>query len=286
MTTYAIAPGSTLVLSVDGGDWQTVTFSDDDFDDPEAATTKEVAAVLDRADHVTAEPTDESHVTLATTSIGANATLEIDLQASTAAGALGLVRSAAEARGEGLVAPRLVSLAREPFALTSGAEMVVVRNGRRRKVSFSQGFTEGEASAADVVAALNAVTKGIARRTRDGRVMLVGTGLGPDAALEVQPPGPDGKADAAQALGFIGANAISHPHRSAPAALMLAPSVPTVAAVSLSAAPVELHLPGGVTELAPRQSLPLSAIEAADPHVQRLAEQGVLRLMPGDGGET
>ena len=49
MTTYAIEPGSTLVLSVDGGAWLTVVFEASAFKDAAAATAAEVAAVLDAA---------------------------------------------------------------------------------------------------------------------------------------------------------------------------------------------------------------------------------------------
>lgn len=279
--TYAIAPGSELRLSVDGGVWQTATFMADDFDDPDAATADEIAAVLNRVDHLAARA-DGDAVVLETTTVGTNASVEID-PSSTAAGALGLTQGQLVATGSGLQAPRLVSMTAEPFALEEGAELALVRNGRKRRVEFKSGFTAGAATAAEVARVLNGALKGVARITRDGRVMLLGSGVGPDASLEVQPAGEEAAADAATALGFVGAAGISHPHRSEPARMTLSGGAPSVVAVSLSAGPFELLFPTGAVQLAPRGSVPLSTLEAADPQVQRLVQQGVLRLAGGGG---
>jgi hypothetical protein len=281
VTAYSISPGSTLVFSADGGIWETITFKQGDFADPQAASAEEVAKVIDRADHLEASAAEDGGVVVATASTGANATLDFDLGRSTAAGALGLTPGSATARGSGLVAARLVSLAREPFPLPVGAEMAVRRNGTRRKVQFTQGFEPGAARATDVVTILNEKLRGVARTTRDRRVMLRGRGVGPDSAVEVLPAEEGAPADAAAILGFVGAAAISHPHRSDPAKTVLKTGGPRVRAVSLSASPIELQLPTGPSTIPPRAEIPLTPIEAADAQLRRLVARGAIRLAGG-----
>jgi hypothetical protein len=185
---YAIQPGSTLVFSADGGVWETITFRKHDFADPDNATPAEVADVVDRADHLVAEVGADGNVVVATAAEGANVTLEFDLSRSTAGGALGLTPTTATARGAGLAAPRLTSMAREPFVIPLGAEMTVRRNRTRRIVRFDGGFTPGAALASDVVTILNQKLRGLARVGRDRRVMLRGNSSGPDGCCAAVAP--------------------------------------------------------------------------------------------------
>jgi hypothetical protein len=279
MSVFPVAPGQTVAVSVDAGPLQTIEFRDKDIATPGEATPDEVASVLDRVDGLQASAQD-GKVQLVSATVGATATIEVDLSTSSAAAALGLVAGQGRATGEGLAAPRLVSLEREPFALSRGAEMVIVRNGRRRKVAFTSGFTEGRARARDVAAAINSKLRGVARPTRDGRVMLTGGTPGPDASLEVLSGG-DGKPDAAAVLGFVGTTAYSRPHRTEAARLVLRRPAAPVSAMSLSAAPIELHLAEGPARLEPHGTLPLSPLDAASPQLQRLVERGDVRLIGG-----
>jgi hypothetical protein len=277
VTEFAIEPGSTLVFSADGGEWETVTFQPDDFTDPAAPSPPEIAAVIARTADLEAAAEDDGTVLVTSASVGSNATIEWNLGRSTAAGSVGLTLRTARASGEGLQQARLVSPLSEPFGIAPGAELVLVRNGNRRRVRFTDGFTASAATAAEVVALLNDRLEGVSRTTRDGRVMLRGRGVGPDSAVEVRPSGGDSP-DAAHALGFVGADAISHPHRAEQAQSVLRSTTPSLAAVSLSATPIELDLPTGVTVLPPGGAVPLSPIEAADPQLHRLIALGAVRL--------
>lgn len=276
-----IEPGSKLVFSADGGIWESVTFRKGDFAKPHEATGEEVAAAIDRADHLEASVADDGTVLVDTVGRGANVTLEFDLARSTAAGALGLTPRTANARGSGLKAARIVSQIAEPFAIVPGAEMTVRRNGTRRKIEFTSGFTPGAALAHEVVTILNERIRGVARSTRDHRIMLRGREPGPDSAVEVVPADDSAPADAAAAFGFVGTFAIDQPHRTDPARVVLRSGGPRLAVVSLSAEPIELQLPSGPSTIAPRSRIPLSPLEAADPQLRRLVAEGAIRLAGG-----
>jgi hypothetical protein len=49
--------------------------------------------------------------------------------------------------------------------------------------------------------------------------------------------------------------------------------------MSLSAGPIELQFATGTSSLLPRESLPLSSVEAADPQLRRLVAAGAIRLV-------
>jgi hypothetical protein len=279
--TYSIEDGSTLVVSVDGGDWQTVTFAGADFADLAAARADEVAAVLERIDGVDAGLDDAGNVVMESELAAGNASLDVDLVESSAAAALGLARGSDHAVGRGIEAPRLVSQEIEPFDLPAGAQMAIVRNGQLRRIEFKKDFTEGAATAAEVVRLVNAKHRGLATRTPDGRVALMIRDVGPDLSIEVRGPDDPSKPDAAAALGFTGPAAASRPVATEAPRLVLGAQTATVAAVSLSSAPIELHSATGVTRLTSGEAIPLTPLEAADPQLQRLVGQGEVRLVAG-----
>ncbi len=281
MKTYRIADGDTLVISVNNGAWEIITFKAQDFQDSQAATAEELVKVLNRSDDLAAYVDEEGSLVLATAIRGGHATLEIDLEHSPAAAALGLIGEHTRARGAGLEAPRLVSRAVAPFTLPLGAEMVVNVDGRRRRIIFDKGITAGRATAAEVAAVINDKLKGVARVSRDNRVMLTSTSVGVDSRLEIERGRVDqGKVDAAAILGFVGPAAFSHPYKADPARLICSAQRVVLRLVNLTASPIELHFPTGVVLLPARGSLPLADDAAAHGQLQRLIAQGVVRLMP------
>jgi hypothetical protein len=285
MKAYQITDGDSLVFSVDGGEWETVVFKADDFRDIAAATAEELANVLNRSGTLAAYADETGCLALATTSKGGRASLEIDLARSTAAASLGLFTGQARAVGAGLQAARLVSLAAAPFPLPLGAEMMIIVNRRRRRITFDAGITEGRATAAEVAAVINAKLAGVARATRDDRVMLTSPSVEVDSRLEVQRGRMDqGKVDAAAILGFVGAAAISQPYKAEPARLICSGQRVGLHLVNLTAGPIELHFPTGTAVLPARGSLPLSPTEAAHGPLQRLIERGAVRLTSSTDG--
>ncbi len=279
MKTYQLTDGDTLSVSVDNGAWETITFRAQDFHDIQAGTAEEVANVLNRSESLAAYVDENGTLVLATASQGGHASLETDVARSTAATALGLASGHAHAKGEGLQAARLVSRTAAPFALPLSAEMVITVDGRRRRISFDRGITAGKATAEEVASLINTKLKGIARASRDDRVILTSTSVGANSRLEVEPGGQD-KIDAAALLGFVGTAAISQPNKAEPARLVCSGRRAGLHVVNLTASPIELHFPTGTVLLPARGSLPLSAGVAAHGQLQRLIEQGAVRLMP------
>jgi hypothetical protein len=163
--------------------------------------------------------------------------------------------------------------------------MTITVNGRRRRITFEKGITAGKATAAQVAETINAKLAGIARVTRDDRVMLTSPSVGVDSRLQVKPGRVDrGKVDAAAILGFVGAAAISQPYKAEPARLVCSGQRVGLSVVNLTADPIELHFPTGTTVLPARSSLPLSPTEAAHGPLQRLIERGVVRLTSSTDG--
>ena len=278
MNTYRLNDGDVLVISVNGTRWETITFEAKDFQDIHAATAEELVTVLNRSGSLAAYVDEQGALTLATAAAGGHTSLEIDLARSTAAPALGL--PGAQARGEGLRAARLESLAAEPFALPLGATMTVVVDGQRRKVSFSDGITENRATADEVAKVINAKRKKIADPSHDGRVILTSTTVGAGSRLAVEPGHRDqGETDAAAILGFIGMAAFDQPHRLEPARITCVRQPTGLQVVNLTASPVELHFSASTAVLPAHASRPLAPNDAANPQLQRLIEQGVVRLM-------
>jgi len=279
MTTYRLANGDTLVFSADDGVWETIAFRAADFGDITQASADEVVAALNRSPRLASFVDETGAVTLATATKGGHARLEIDVPASSAAGALGLEPRRAAAHGVGLVAARLVSGHHEPFPLPAGAAMSIVVDGRRRKVTFDRGITAGRATAAEVSDTINGGTP-IARSTTDGRVVVTSPTVGLGSSLAVEPGDGAGRPDAAAILGFVGPTAASRPYTVEPARITCAGAARGMAVVNLTAGPIELHLSSGVVVVPARQQLPLASGEVASPTLQRLVALGQVGLVP------
>jgi hypothetical protein len=274
-TPYRIADGSTLVVQAGDAPWQTVTFHDADFADPQAATAAEIAAALSTLDGI--EATDDAGTLVLTSAeTGEYAAVTVDAAASTAAGALGLTGQPA-ARGSGPGAARLVGSATEPFQLPEHAALqIAVDGGKPRKVILD---LDGAVDAEAVAKAVNGkLRRRLATHTATGAVRLTSPTSGVGSALAVLPPEDDAP-DAAVLLGFTGPHAATDPYPAAPARLSCPPYADTVDLVNLTAAAVELQLATGRLVLSARGALPVSAETAAEPLLRRLAEQGVLRIV-------
>lgn len=279
MKTYRLTDGDTLVFSVDGGAWETATFGAGDVGDLEAATAEELAAVLNRSGTLAARADEDGTLVLATASQGGDVSLDIDVARSTAAPALGLSAGQPTAYGTGLQAARLVSLAAAPYPLPQNAELYLIVDGRRRRVGFDRDVTAGAATADEVVAAINRARR-IGRVTRDDRVMLVSPTIGPESSLEVQPGRTEeGHPDAAAIIGFVGSNAVSRPYTAEPAVMACGGQPSGLVVVNLTAAPVELYLSSGPTTLPARGTVPIAPGDAGHDALQRLIDQGAVRLM-------
>lgn len=278
MIAYQINDGDILVVSVDGGAWETITFGAGDVQDPTAATPNELVNVINRSGTLASYLDARGYLMLATSTRGGLASLDIDLTHSTAAVPLGLA-GRPHAQGSGLLPARLVSLVTERYSLSLGAEMTLVVDRLRRRITFDKGITAKKATAAEVVKVINARVKGTARVTRDGRLMLTSPTVGVDSSLAVEPGRVgQGKVDAASILGFVGAAAFSQPYEARPAEMACSGRRAGLRAVNLTASPLQFHFPTGTTVLPPRASLPLSPSEVAHAPLQRLIAQGVVRL--------
>jgi hypothetical protein len=218
MNTYRLNDGDTLALSVDGGDWETISFNAAEFGDIREATAEEIAKIIDRSTSVTATVNEGGALELATRTPGSQAHLEIDLAASSAAAALGLSTAQIEARGTGLSAARLVSRNTAPFALPLGAAMKLEVGGASHEIKFAGGITADKASAAEVADVVNADHPSIAHATRDARVVLTSPTIGFGSSLRVFPG--EEATDAAAILGFVGTAAVSRPHEASPARIV------------------------------------------------------------------
>lgn len=292
MRTYPLKDGDTLVFSVNGGEWETVTFESGSFANIGEATAEELSQVLGRSGSLAARADERQRLVIETATAGGHTSLEIDTERSTAAPKLGLGAELAGAQGSGLRAAQLVSLAAEPFPLAEGSELTLVIDDQRRKVGFDEGFAPGKASAADVVKIINAKKKKVAVVTKDGRVSITSPTVGAGSSVAVEPAPPE-RVDAAAALGFVGASAFDQPHQVAPARLVCAGRrAGGLQVVNLTAGPIEIHLAAGPTLLPARGGAPLSPGDAANSQLQKLVEQGVVRLAPaepageGDAGSS
>ena len=282
MNTYRLNDGDTLVLSVDGGAWETITFEAGEFADIREATAEEIAKIVDRSPLVTAAVNDGGALELATRTPGGQAHLELDLAASSAAAALGLTTAQAEVRGAGLSAARLVSRNTAPFALPIGAEMKLELDGVSHDIKFTGGITADRASAAEVADVINANHPSVAHATRDERVALTSATIGFGSSLRIHPG--DGPVDAAAILGFVGTAAVSRPHEAAPARIVCSGRRTAIMVVNLTGGPIELHLSSGPMLLPARETLPVPSGEMASDSLQRLVAQGQVRLVPGEHG--
>ncbi|MEV0644191.1 hypothetical protein AB0I28_02895 [Phytomonospora sp. NPDC050363] len=277
MTTYRLGEGASLVVRVDNGPWQTLTFDLHSFDDPEAATTGELAvAIAVGLDGIGAE-SDDDRLVLVTEDTGETCVLEVS-PSSTAAAALGLTPGA-RATGSGPGSAHLTG-AREPFAIPAGASMTVHVDGKARKVGF--GDKDADWTAADVAENVNAkLRRPVARATGDGRVRLVSPTQGVGSRLTVTAPAAgDDVPDAAAVLGFVGDDAHTDPYRTEPARLACRPAADTVVVENLTSAPIELQLPTGRCVLPARGRIVVARDTAADGLLSRLAAQGAVRTSP------
>lgn len=278
MKPYRLQDGDTLVFSADEEPWVTFTFESKDFEEIGAARADELAAALNRGGTLAAYADEEGALVLATASAGGHTSLDVDVERSTAAHALGLDAARASARGDGLRAARLVSQNAEPFALPRASEMFLIIDGHRRRVVFDEEIKKGAATAAEVARTINAKRKKVAEATRDGRVAITSNTVGAGSKLQVE-PAPADKKDAATILGFVGAASFDQPHRVEPARLVCGSRPSGLAVVNLSAGPVELHLQTGTLALPTGGAAPLAPGDAASGQLQRLIAEGVVRLV-------
>jgi hypothetical protein len=276
MRTYALAARATLVVSVDGGAWQTIQFRAKDFRDIRKATAKEIAEVLTGSKVLDAWAEADGTLVMASPSRGGHASLTIDLANSTAAAALGISAPESRAAGSGLEAARLVGTTMEPFDVRPNDAFTIAVNGRKKKITFGRGIKAGKATAEQVVDAINKVVPGLAAVGRDGQVILTSSTVGLGSSLEVS-------GAPAAALGFAGAAGFRQPHRAEPARILCTGRSALLTAVNLTASPIELHFATGTTVLPARGSLPLAPVEAAHEPLQRLVRQGSVRLSEGSG---
>lgn len=276
MRTYALATRTTLVVSVDGSAWQTIEFRSKDFRNIRKATADEIVAVLGRSKVVDAWSEADGSLVIASPARGAHASLDIDLANSTAAEALGVRAPESRATGSGLEAARLVGGNLGPFRIRTGDELTLAVDGRKKKVTFGRGISQGKATAVQVAAAVNAKVPGLATVGRDGQVILTSPTVGLGSSLEVS-------GAAAAPLGFAGAAGASRPHRAEPARILCTGRSSLLTAVNLTASPIELHFATGTAVLPARGSLPLAPVEAAHEPLQRLVLQGSVRLSKDSG---
>jgi hypothetical protein len=281
-STYALSEGATLVVRADERPWQTVTFTAAMFADIGAAGADEVAAAIDTLDGLTGSVDPEGRLVVASEETGEQASVEVDLSASTAAAALGLTAGRAGARGQGLGAARLIGRATEPFTLPARASMTVQVDGRTRRVTLHTGRSSRSMDAAAVAKTINTtVRRAVARATADGRVMLVSPTIGLGSRLAVTRPRDADVPDAAAVLGFVGQAASADPYRSEPARLVCAGTPGTATVENLTAAPIELQLPTGRAVLPARGRLVVARDMAAEGLLSRLAQQGSVRVSSG-----
>lgn len=279
MKTYQLSEGDTLVFSVNDAPWETIAFESKDFADITAARAEELAAVVNRTGSLAAYADEQGRLVLATVAAGAHTSLDVDVEHSTAARPLGLDGAEASAHGDGLRAARLVSPNAEPFKLPVGGELLLTVDGHRRRVVFDAGIKPGVATAEEVARTINAKKKKVAEVTRDGRVALTSNTVGAGSMLQID-PAPEGKSDAASALGFIGATGYDEPHQLVPARIACDGRSSAVLIVNVTNGPIELHFPTGTTVLPASGGVPLAPSDAASEQLQRLIAQGVVLLAP------
>ena len=119
-------------------------------------------------------------IVLESTPQGGAAYLSIDLAASTAAGGLGFTQAVAATMHTGTSNARLVSTQAEPFRLTDGATLTVETPAGRETVTFSAADVDpiDQATAADVVAAINDALSGVTATVGTGNDFLIRGGDG------------------------------------------------------------------------------------------------------------
>jgi len=284
MTSYPLQDGMTLVVSVDGGKWQTVTFTAPDFDDITAAAAGEIVKVV-KKNGVGASVDAKGNLVLESPTASGNSSLEVDAVGSTAALALGLGRSVPRATGTGPRSARIESGEAGPYAMPLGARMTVVIDGTSTKVTFNK-ITDGRASAEEVVHAINAAFKGAAHVTRGQRVAIASHTAGTGSSVKVE-PGPVGpkSVDAASILGFVGPAAAATARAAAPgvtatSAQLVCPGAHMSLQVrNLTASPIQFLMITRAVLIPAGGTVAISPAEAAHRPLQRLMERGVVQLV-------
>lgn len=286
-TTYHLPEDASLVLRVNDGPWQTLTF------EPGEATGEELAAASNGLDGIKSTVDDEGRLVLSTEETGETTVLEVDATASTAAAALGLsgTGTSASATGNGPGSATLTSVHAGPYELPADAALTVQVDGKSRNLTFGKESKESKESTAKdepwtaeaVAAHLNRqLRRKVARPTGDGRIRLTSPTQGVGSSLDVTGP-------AAAVLGFTGAAAHSDPYRSEPATLTCRPptgspgspaSTGNTVVENLTPAPIELQLPTGRCLLPARGRLVVAREIAADSLLLRLGAQGTVRMSP------
>jgi hypothetical protein len=287
MTTYRLTEGTTLVLRVDDGPWQTLVFDGAKLQGAittvagELQTTGEdLAETISVLDGITGAVDGEGKLILSTVDTGETTVLEVDPVASTAAATLGLgPGSTVTARGRGPGSASLTSVHSGPYALPPAVSMTVQVDGKARKVSFGDEEHQ-QWTAENVAAQINRqLRRQVARATGDGRVRITSPTQGVGSRLTVTKPAPD-MPDTAAVLGFTDEAAHSEPYRTEPARLACVPAAETVAVENLTSAPIELQLPTGRRVLPARGRLVVARDMAADGLLLRLVAQGTVRMSP------
>ncbi len=197
---FALSDGDQFQIVVTAGPSmnRTVTFRTEDFANINQASADEVTAVLDRELPNVNVQAVRNQVLFHSQATGSAASLKV--QASTVATTLGIA-APLSATGANALAARLVGSRAEPFALSTGDQLTILRNGDTpRTVTFQPaGFLNiAAATAAEVAAAINDVAPGAAS-TQSGKIVLTSPGSGEPALVSVDS---SSSSSAAAKLGF------------------------------------------------------------------------------------
>jgi hypothetical protein len=183
---FAFADGDRFIVAVAGGPalvTRAVTFRREHFIDIAAATAAETARLLD-GEIPGVDVTADSDGFVVFTSSAAGAAAALQFPASPVAARLGLPGAAA---GSDARAAEVAGTRQAPFALSDGDSIAIEVDGRTPKVvTFRAGEfgNVGQATAAEVVAAIDRALPGVARSV-GGRVVLRSPGAGSTSLLVV-----------------------------------------------------------------------------------------------------
>jgi hypothetical protein len=272
MATYTLRDGMTLTYSVNSSEWQEITFAAGDFEDINAATGEEIAAVINNSADLRASTTANGSLVIHTASTGGHVTLAVLPTPGGAHAPLGLTGQDIRASGSGLVAAQLTTKP-APFEVPADAELTLNMDGQNRRVRFP----DGASTAAEVAAVFNDKIDGIALVTHDQRVLLTSPTIGAGSVLEAS-PGRGTRPDASEPLGLQ--NARSHPYPLSAASLNCPGDGVLMQVINTSPRPVEIHLPTRSLVLQGQGALTITPAEATAEPLQRLVQQGVIRVAP------
>jgi phage tail-like protein len=198
---FSLADGDPLKLVITSNGLsftRTVTVRTEDFGDITQVTAEELAAVLNRElPFIDARLTTENFLVIESQLAGSTVSLQV--LPSTVAAKLGIAAPFISSGGDALSAQMVGSLG-EPFALSPGDQLTILRNGDvARTVTFqaSDFLNIGTAKAQEVAMAINSVMPGAATAA-GARIMLHSNGSGEPALLSVNVS----ESSAAPKLGF------------------------------------------------------------------------------------